>query len=144
MNTTNLIDEIRIKLALAESTEQHLRSAENALVEKDAKIDELEHTLDRRENVILSVGKRNISLHKAYRRMSKLAHYYKQATKDVVSVNQQLSDRVVELTEELNNKPALLELKIHVLENEKKELAEELARYKALLKDIKGTVNSMC
>lgn len=144
MNTTNLIDEIRIKLALAESTEQHLISAENALIEKDAKIDELEHTLDRRENVILSIGKRNTSLHKAYRRMSKLAHYYKQSTKDVVSVNQKLSDRVVELTEELNNKPALLELKIHVLENEKKELSEELARYKALLKDIKGTVNSMC
>lgn len=144
MNTTNLIDEIRIKLALAESTEQHLISAENALAEKDAKIAELEEVINRREKTILAVGKRNISLYKAFCKISKLAHYHKQATKDVVSVNQQLSDRVVELTEELNNKPALLELKIHVLENEKKELFEELARYKALLKDIKGTVNSMC
>lgn len=118
MNTTDLIDEIRIKLALAESTEQHLRSAENALAEKDA---ELKRVIDQQEKTLLSISKRNISLRKAYNKMFKLAHYYKQTTKDLLAVNQQLSDRIIELTEDNIN---ILALK------------KDLARHKAFFKDM--------
>lgn len=68
---------------------------------------------------------------KAYRKVSKIAHYYKSATQDLIAINQQLSDRIVELAE-------------NDLQAENKALKAELAKYKAILKDLKGTVNFMC
>lgn len=123
MNTSNFIDELRVKLVIADHTEQHLKSAENALIEKEEYIK---------------------SLQKAYKKTLKIARYYKEATQDLVVVNQSLSDRIVSLVETHHDENAFLKLKIAMLEQENQTLLEEVSLLKNRIKDIKGTINSMC
>lgn len=162
MNSTEILAELNAKLVIAEYTEQNLKSAENALIEKDDYIQKLKNTIKHNKQLHAAQDYKNQqanqSLTKAYNKVVKIAHYYKETTRDLVSVNQSLTDRIVSLVETQNDANPLLKLKNAMLEHESQELKDSIATLKQenqelkeavailthRLKDIKGTINSMC